>query len=216
MTKSILRKDATIEQDYLLIKKLVGHWIVWDKRHKDSCIEKIKRKIKSQTWQKKYYSKSYIFCLLYSMDVKVSDIKAMIFSQVLETLYIFEWWPEKMQLKDGKSINTPFDEKLKYIFKKNYSQELNPENADILRIVRNNLAHSIEIEWLRNIQDRDKIKITNFLKKYWKETGLRDISISFCYLMEEIILRTLGLENEDFPYNLLSPSKNIFWKSDIR
>lgn len=205
MVNSILRQDSSLDKDHELIEFLLEKTLAWDKEHKKLCLEKIMNNIITLKRQKKYYVRSYIFCMYYGLNIKIIDIATMLFAQAMEVLYILECWPKTKR----------FDTKFEFLFKKYYWTVSNHDTANILRIIRNNIAHATLVQWLDDKnKEPDKKSIQNFREKYWfsdDHKALYALSFSFDLLMREIILRSLGLDKEDFLYNLSPPSKNTFF-----
>lgn len=208
---SILWNDTTLEQDEALVRYLVEN-IVAGKNvtgHYDKCVEKIMRKIQTEEWQASFPQRTHIFSIYYGISIKgVAEIKLSLHAQALELLY-FNFASTSKNL----TLNTAagFDNKLRVVFREVYKWDMPHDTANAIRILRNDVMHTGTIAGVsgayRN-QD-DPTKLTQFFEKHgFNKNQLHDdvqnrihLGHAFSYLMEDALIRTLGLDQEDLAFN---------------
>ena len=214
MDNSILWKNETEKMDNGLVSFLVNKTVTGFDFHKKSCVDKIVKTIKTTRWQDKFTNRGFVFALLYSFDAKIIEIKFSLMCQALDSLYF-------QISKNNKTDN--FGDKIKYVFKYVYGRKMRKKTSNALRIIRDDVMHTGEIMGIA--ASRKSLKDSNTLKSYFEEinrpkqqktSDVQDIislASSFNYLMEEIVLRILGLGDDSFEFNLNPPSHlNYFEK----
>lgn len=203
--KSIIWNDATLYEDFQVIKILVDNIVVGDREYKSVCAEKIFLNIQTSTWQNLYPVRSFIFLIYYSYDISISDIKTMFACQALEIIYY---------LKIGEQCKDNFKEKVEELYQDMYSLNFKPKTADIIRIIRNNVAHTGRIDGIWDkLNKKDRVAITNFLTDHNLD-NVRSIAFSFYQLVCDMVIRILGLDLNDLSRNGLQPFNNIYFKDN--
>lgn len=194
--KSILWEDGSSEQDKRLVYELVNETVSGNQKHKEKCVEKILKKISTKAWQSKYIHKYFIFCMYYAQQIRLLDIKTILTTEALELIYY-------THSKNNSKVS--FADKLKYVFKKYYKKEMYQESAEILRIIRNNTAHTGSIKGIISSLKRREIKTIKSFKDRFQiatiEKALYNLAFEFHYLMKDVLIRSLGLEWEDLSQN---------------
>lgn len=202
--KSILWSDATLYEDFVVISRLVDAIVVGDEKHKSRCVEKIILNIQTTAWQNKYPVRSFIFLIYYSFFAEVGDIKAMATCQTLEIIFY---------LKLGTQGKDNFKEKVKELYREFYSFDFQEDTANIIRIIRNNLAHAGTIDGIwEKYKPHDQAAVTDYLTAHSELSGIRLIAYSFNLLVNDIVIRILGLDFSDLDQNGLQPFNNKYFK----
>lgn len=217
---SILWSDTTLAQDEALVRHLVEN-IVGGKKvdgHYDSCVEKIMNKIKTAEWQAAFPRRTHIFSVFYGISIKsVVEIKFSLHAQALELLYF-----NIASTNDNLILNTGagFDQKLRVVFREVYKWSMPQDTADAIRILRNDVMHTGTIAGVpgayRN-QD-DPIRLERYFEDYefnknQQKTNVQNrmhLAHVFVLLIQDVLIRTLGLDQNDLSFNL-SP----VWLSNI-
>ncbi len=200
---SFLYKDGLFINDYNLIYFLVDKIVVGDRKHKEFCTEKILSKLQEKAWRKKYSSYNFIFLMQeYFINSKILDINFIMACQVLENMYFYTFDDDP---NFGTKVKNFYNLLFKYKFRK--------DSKNIIRILRNNVAHSGLIEGVPNKLPRelkDIKKVKEFLDK--EKGGLRALAFETTYLIENIFIRIIGLKDEDLGRNGRPPEHSIFFK----
>ena len=163
--------------------------------HKLDCVDKILNQIKDKNWQNKYSVQNFVF-LLYrrKSSIEISDIKTMLSCQIIEILDFYE------------NNNSDFKEKFKDLFEVHYGFKPSKESQKAIRAVRNNLAHTGSINFLKaTMSKRDKKAINNFVENK-NLNNIRPLAAEVDYLVADIV--TLGLDDDDLKFNGRPPQKN--------
>lgn len=188
--KSILYNDATLKEDLQIIKQLVDYSVVGDLNHKSKCVQKIFSIIQTKEWQEKYPTRIFVFLAQYSTEIKILDVKTMMICGVLEILYYLYFGNDEKYFKN----------KIIKLYNKFYALNFNSETAEILRIIRNNIAHLGSIDGIEEkYTNEEKTTIYSYKKKF--KTNLHIVSHSFNLLVRDMVIRALGLEFEDLSLN---------------
>lgn len=208
---SILWNDSTLDNDKALVRYLVENIVAGKKvaGHYDRCVEKIMRKIQTEEWQTTFPQRTHIFSIYYGISIKsVAEINLSLHAQALELLY-FNIASTSKKLK--LHITAGFDQKLRVVFREVYKWNMPQNTADAIRILRNDVMHTGTIAGVsgayRN-QD-DPTKLTQFFEKYGFNRNQQPTDIqnrmhlghTFSYLMEDALIRTLGLDQGDLAFN---------------
>lgn len=209
--KSVLYgdKEAAIDYDKNLVSSLVYEFVGGgkDKQFNIKCTEKIINNIHSEKWNKKYKSKHFVHIFdIYSRESFV-DIKFMWMCEVLEILYFF-----LCHKGSAKNIEKDFSKKLRKVYKHIYNNEINYKTANVLRTLRNNVAHTGTIDKIKGVLKSKNINAINGFKKKYKISE-RMLVVSFNLLMEDIFMRCLGLDNNEMFINGLPPQFFIYFKN---
>lgn len=217
---SILWNDSTLDQDKALVKYLVANIVAGERvnGHYDRCVEKIMNTIQTDEWQAAFPQRTHVFSIFYGLTVKsVAEIKLSLHAQALELLY-FNFASTSKNLK--LNLASGFDQKLRVAFREVYEWNMPQDTADAIRILRNDVMHTGTITGVsgayRN-QD-DPVKLTNFFEKYGfnknqQHTDVQNrmhLAHAFNYLMEDALIRTLGLNQDDLAFN-----GNPAWHSEM-
>ncbi len=212
---SVLWNDTTLGQDKALVRYLVENIVAGKKvtGHYDRCVEKIMNNIQTEEWQVAFPQRTYIFSIYYGISVKsVAEIKFSLHAQALELLYF-----NITSTKDGTNLNTGagFDQKLRVVFREIYQWRVPQDTADAIRILRNDVMHTGTIAGVagayRN-QD-DPVKLERFFENHkFDENQLHTniqnrmhLAHGFNYLLQDMLIRTLGLNQNDLTFNLNPP-----------
>ncbi|MDD4333091.1 MAG: hypothetical protein PHT51_03185 [Patescibacteria group bacterium] len=203
--KSILWSDATLYEDFKLIKFLVDNIVAGDREYKNICVEKIFLNIQKKSWQKNYPVRSFIFLIYYSFIVEIADIKTMLSCQSLEIIYY---------LKFGEQTKDNFKTKVERLYNCYYSFTFKSDTANIIRIIRNNVAHTGTIDGIwGKYKLHDQVSINNFLSIHNELKNIRLIAFSFNLLIQDMVIRILGLNLKDLSINGLQPFNNKYFKN---
>lgn len=211
MNNSILWNDSTLDNDRALVAYLVENIVAGKsvKGHYDKCIEKIMRTIQTEEWQASFPQRTHIFSIYYGISIKsVAEIKLSLHAQALELLY-FNFASTSKNLK--LNVAAPFDQKLRVVFQEVYKWSMPQDTASAIRILRNDVMHTGTIAGVsgayRN-QD-DPAKLAQFFEKYGFNKNQLHTDVqskmhlghAFSYLMEDALIRTLGLNQNDLAFN---------------
>jgi len=217
---SILWSDATLNQDKALVESLVES-IVSGKKvagHHDSCVEKIMSTIQTVKWQAAFPRRTHVFSIHYAMSIKsVVEIKFSLHAQALELLYF-----NIASTSSNLNLNTGlgFDQKLRTVFKEIYEWKMPQDTANAIRVLRNDVMHTGTIAGVvgayRN--QGDPIKLNQVFEDYGFNKNQQNTNIQnrmhlahlFNMLMQDILVRTLGLNQNDLNFNL-SP----IWRAEL-
>jgi hypothetical protein len=210
MAKSILWDDATIEHDRALVEKITRKIVPGPKGHREKCIDKIISTISTSDWQNKFTSRHFVFCMFYAQDINLIELEYALYSQALDALYYLITRKKKDNLAD----------KFMYLFKEVYGWKPPYISAEVIRILRNNIMHTGAIFGIEAVtKEADKKALEDFCIKFAPDNvivteaqQLVTFAGTFCYLMEDIILRILGLNQEDLSFNLRPPAYLNYFK----
>ena len=207
---SILYENALLEDNKKLVTILVDKLVCWSEQHKRNCVTKIIAKIQEQEWQYMYPNRVFIFSIYHALDIRIWDIKTMLSCQSLDLIYHFLCIHTKL------TENTKFNLKFQTVFSFYHSDiEISEEAIELMRIIRNNIAHTWLIEWVDSkLKDSERNSIEIFVKEFHFHSvhhALHSFAAEFDYLMEDIILRILGLWWEDLWFNLRPPSRSDYF-----
>lgn len=209
--RSILWSDATLNHDRSLVKYLVEN-IVAGKDfagHYEKCIEKIMAEIQTARWQTAFPQRTYIFSVYYGLSVgSVFEVTFSLHAQALELLYFnIASTSESLTLNTGAS----FSQKLRDVFKEVYKWSMPQPTADAIRILRNDVMHTGTIagvtEAYRNPDDPAQLErffADNGFDNNQLHTNVQNrmhLAHSFNYLMQDMMIRSLGLEQDDLAFN---------------
>jgi len=206
---SVLYRDSSLHEDLLFIDYLVGKIVISPIRlnHRNECVWKIFNKVTTPEWKNKYRSAMFVFCIANQFDVRISDIKTMLSCQALENIFHFEFQNDK---------EVDFGNKIMKIYKKIYDMDFSKDAANVLRIIRNNLAHSgltegidekykpRELEAINEITERLEFNDSTIM--------LRSVAFEFEYLMEDILVRMLGLGWDELGFNGRPPCMSNYFR----
>lgn len=200
---SILYSDGTFEDDCLLINSIVSRWGS-NKSTQEKLAMKIITAIQTKKWQRKYPSPHFVFLMDLYMGETISDVRFVGMCQLVEILYFYRLHRGK---KGGaaKNLERRFDHKVEALFESIYDRKFNKKTANVLRILRNNTAHTGILKEIRGVMKRaDQNALNGYKKKYGKRS-LHTLAVSFNYLMEETFLLCMGLTMDDLSTNLNPP-----------
>jgi hypothetical protein len=205
MAKSILWEDATELADRQVVTALVEKAVPGSDEHKKRCVDKIIKTIKAEEWQKSYPNRNFVFCVFYKLDINLIEISFGLSAQVVDALFFM--------MSGG--IGGSFGDKAAYIYKKVYGFKMQRESAEALKVLRNNIMHYGAIFGINNAISADDKKLLKAYCTKFKPTTqimtdnqiLINLAGSFDYLIRELVLRVLGLEDNDFAFNLRPPAR---------
>ena len=217
---SILWNDATLERDKSLVQYLVENIVAGEKveGHYDKCVSKITETIQTEEWQRAFPQRTYIFSVHYGISIKsIVEIKFSLHAQALELLYL-----NIASTSDDLTCNTglSFDQKLRIVFREIYKWNMPQPTADAIRILRNDVMHTGTIAGVagayRNSNDPTKLDI--FFEDYefnenQQNTNMQNrmhLANGFGHLMQDMLIRTLGLDQNDLAFNGSPP-----WRWEI-
>lgn len=205
---SILYSNATLDHDRKLIERIVSRWGS-NKRIQEKLADKIFLTIQTEQWQKRYFSPHFVFLMDLYMGETITDIKFVGMCQVVEILYFYRLHRGKKG-STAQNLTRRFDDKVLALFKDTYNKKFNEKTANVLRILRNNVAHTGVLKELKGIMKlADRNALSGYKKKYGNG-ALRTLAFSFDYLVEEMFLRCMGLGDDNLSTNLRPP-----WNFDI-
>lgn len=217
---SILWNDSTLRQDEALVRYLVEN-IVVGKRVAgpyDRCVEKIMNKIQTKEWQIAFPQRTHVFSVYYGISIKsIAEIRLSLHAQALELLY-FNIASTSKNLKLDTS--TSFSKKLSVVFREVYKWNMPQDTANAIRIIRNDVMHTGTIAGILGAyrNQSDPLKLTRFFKKYDFDQNQLHTDVQnrmhvahlFNLLVEDMLIRTLGLDQNDLSFNGAP-----IWNSDI-
>ncbi len=217
---SILWSDSTLAQDKALVRYLVEN-IVGGKNvtgHFDSCIEKIMSKIQTSEWQSAFPQRTHVFSIYYGISTKsVVEIKLSLHAQALELLYF-----NIASTSSSISLDTEagFHKKLRVVFEEIYKWKMPSDTAHAIRILRNDVMHTGTITGVLGAykNQNDPVRLRQFFEDYEFNKNQQNTDVQnrihlahvFELLIQDMLIRTLGLDQGDLSFNL-SP----VWHSNI-
>jgi hypothetical protein len=217
---SILWSDSTLDRDRILVKYFVENIVVGKSRpdHYDLCIEKIMRKIQTDEWQATYPYRTHIFSIYYGISIKsVVEVKFALNAQALELFY-FNITNTSDRMRFDPEAG--FHQKLKVVFHEIYKWNMPLDTAHAIRILRNDVMHTGTIAGVvgayRN--SADPAKLDRLFEKYefnknQQNTNMQNrmhLAHMFNLLLEDMLIRSLGLDQDDLAMNGTPP-----WHPDI-
>jgi hypothetical protein len=193
--ESILWNMGTAKKDEALLNYLVKKMVVGDEAHYSMCVHTILQKVRTKTWQSIYVNKAFIHSIKFADELKSQvEIGFSLYVQALELLYYCI-----AESQDGYNSRAPFDIKFRVVFHHIYGWKLPPDTANMVRILRNNVMHTGTISGI-DIND----SITAYFKKYAPQPNQRtevqdciSLIAAFDYIMNDILMRVLGLKQEN-------------------
>lgn len=209
--QSVLWNDSTREKDEALVRFLVQN-IVAGKHfegHYDQCVHKIMNTITTDDWKATYPQRTHIFSVYYAIAIKgVLEVKVSLHAQALELLY-FNIANSDQELIFRAGLR--FDEKLRIVFKYVYQWEMPQDTADAIRILRNDVMHTGTIAGVEEAYTnaQDPISLERVFEHYEFDANQGHSNIQnrmhlahlFNLLVQDIVVRTLGLEQADLSMN---------------
>ncbi len=206
--KSILWDDSTLQHDEAVVEALVEKIVVGDQTHKKKCVDKIMATIKTKAWQRNYPQRIFVFNILYSLDVHIIEISFSFHAQVVDALYF-------TISRDLKARNKRFDDKFNFVFEHIYGRKPTRTTSDALRILRNNVMHTGSINGIPPvIKTEDKRRLSYVCRKYKlgkSNRGATALAAEFDYLINDLVIRVLGLEWDDLSRNGRPPSWSVYF-----
>lgn len=217
---SILWNDATLQQDEALVRSLVENIVAGENvaGHYDTCVEKIMRTIQTMEWQRGFPHRTHVFSIYYAISLKtIVEITLSLYAESLELLY-FNIASTHSHLKlDTKA---GFSQKLRVVFRHIYQWDMPQDTANAIRILRNDVMHTGTIAGVLGAyrNQNDPSKLTRFFERYGfnqnqLQTNVQNrmhLGHTFSLLMQDMLIRTLGLDQSDLNFNL-SP----IWNSPV-
>ncbi|MEX2515177.1 MAG: hypothetical protein WD335_03540 [Candidatus Paceibacterota bacterium] len=205
---SILHTDNTLAEDHKLIFYILEK--TYGKKPAFELTEKIISNIQSKNWQQKFPSTHFVFIVDEQCRQNIGDIKFLWMCQVLDIIYFYEIF--KPSGKPTEELHNPgkhgFDKKMKKLFQYYYEKSI--ENSEIIKIARNNVVHTGNIDGISGaVKKNDLSKIADFKAKH-KVDSLRSIAMSANLLFFDMFVRSMGLNNEDLSFNGLQPQNLNF------
>lgn len=198
---SVLWANGTLQADWKLLQAIANYFVPGhSQKHKEAMAEKMFKTIQTQKWQEQFTSKNFIFCVYYSSQLYPAapiDITGMLCFQALENLF--------PQLGGDEKVEN-FDQKIKFVYEKIYDDErkkepnialFNNKTGNILRIIRNNIAHNGSMLGNSKYSPADEKDLARYIKTHEFENTKRAIFHTLGaakYLIGDIVLRVLGLE----------------------
>lgn len=207
---SIIYENADLEDDERLLNFLVNKLVCWSERHKWNCVLKILNRIHQPDWKIMYPNSVFIFSIYHSLSIWIWDIKTMLSCQSLDLIYHF--LSRHTWAKESSSFHIKFKKVFHFYYPE---EEISEEAIELIRIIRNNIAHTWLIEWVETkLKDSEKESIKDFTRKFNFNSphhALHSFAAEFDYLMEDIFVRILGLWWDDLWFNLRPPSKSDYF-----
>lgn len=222
--RSILWNDTTLDKDRALVKYLVEN-IVAGKNvadHYEMCTEKIMSKIQTEEWQAAFPQRTHVFSIYYGISIKsVTEIKLSLHAQALELLYF-----NIASTNENLKLNTRggFDQKLRIVFREVYKWSMPQDTANAIRILRNDVIHTGTIAGVSGAysNESDPQKLECFFEDYefnknqqhTKVQNRMHLAHLFDLLIEDMLIRTLGLDQNDLSFNLAPIWNSIIFGYD--
>lgn len=210
-SNSILWSDSTLAQDKALVRRLVEN-IVAGKNvagHYDKCVAKIMTKINTAEWQADFPQRTHVFSVFYGISIKsVVEIKFSLHAQALELFYFNITSTNDHLIYDPKA---GFHKKLQIVFEHVYKWKLPNDTSHAIRILRNDVMHTGTIAGVEGAYrfKSDPKRIKDVFSKYeFDKNQLHSdvqnrihLSHLFNLLVEDMLIRSLGLNQDDLTYN---------------
>ena len=177
-------------------------------KFRQQCVEKIIKTIHSRKWQKTYKSSHFVHLLDVYGEEKFGDVKFILMCQLLEILYFYRCYrgPAKNLHRVG------FHSKLESLFLHIYGKDINKKTSNVLRILRNRVAHTGTLEKVKGILQSRDINALNGFRKMHKGRSLRVVAFSFNLLIVDMLFRCIGLEDTELFWNLTPPQFLDYFK----
>lgn len=217
---SVLWNDSTLAQDEALVRVLVENIVAGKnvKGHYDDCTKKIMNKIQTAKWQAAFPHRTHIFSVFYGITIKsVVEIKLSLHAQALELLY-FNIASTSHAIKLDPEAG--FHIKLQVVFEETYKWKMPLDTAHAIRILRNDVMHTGTIAGVtgayRNKDDPKRLErffnFFDFNKNQLKTDVQNRIQLAhiFDMLVQDMLIRTLGLDQSDLNFNGLQ-----VWNSNV-
>jgi hypothetical protein len=206
MADSIIWEGGTTFHDKSTIRSLVQEIVVDGFGRRDECVEKIMEKIKSPDWQNTYTHRTFVFSALYISRVELVELKLSLATQAIDALYF-------LLSRDRDTHNLA--KKIRFVFEYVYGYPMPYATSNAIRILRNNVMHTGAIFGINDAMDEDEKKVlATYCKKNQSKSQIMtdkqilvNLTGSFDYLMQDIVVRILGLNWEDLSFNGRPPSK---------
>lgn len=221
---SILWEDSTSAQDEALVRYLVENIVAGSKvdGHYDYCVTKILDRILTKEWQATYPHRTHVFSVFYGISIKsVVEIKLSLHAQALELFY-FNIASTSDKIKFDPEAG--FHIKLTTVFEEVYGWKMPIDTAHAIRILRNDVMHTGTIAGVAGAyrNPEDPTKLEQFFGKYefnknQQRTDIQNrISLAHAFelLVQDALIRTLGLEQDDLAFNLTPAWQNPIFGYD--
>jgi hypothetical protein len=207
---SILYADATLAEDELIIRSIVSKFSSND-NNRARLVQKIFAMIQTPKWQAQYSSPHFVFLMEYSMHQSIGDIRFVITCQVIEILYFYVVYQYKPNGSAEQLNQTGFNIKIRELFEHVYHpRNFNVHTAQAIRVLRNNVAHTGILKEVPGVITQASQKYIDNYKLVHGKDSLRPLAFSVSYLIEELFLRCMGLDDDDLSFNGNPP-----WAFDI-
>lgn len=219
--RSILWLDSTLENDKILVEYLVDKIVAGKDfgNHHSQCVSKIMRNIQTEAWQAKYSNPAtFVFSIYHALRLKTDvEIGFLLFAQAMELLYFHE-------SQQAFNPDAPFYEKLMFVFHKTYEWEMPEDVARGIGILRNDVAHTGTIAGVtgayRN-ENHPNFLITLFEEYEFDKNQLHTnvqnrifLMSRFEYLMQDVLMRVMGLDQNDLAFNGAPPWNSALFGYD--
>ncbi len=205
MSQSILWLDSSEENDRKVIRALVERAVPGPDSHIDKCIEKVMLNIQKTEWQTRYPNRNFVFCVFYKLNIHIIEIAFGLSAQAVDALFYME----------SGGTGGSFGDKVNFLYKHVYKAKMHKETYEALKVLRNNVMHYGAIFGIKgavapadqNLLDAycEKFRPTN--QNMTNEQILFNLAGSFDYMMREMVLRILGLRDEDLTFNANPPGR---------
>lgn len=205
MTKSVLFNDGSAKSDEKLVRDIIERFVVGDETKINECVTKVLSTIRSKQWKLNYPNIAFVHSINNADRLKQQvEMGFSLYSQALELIYLCI-----SDSTDSYNERLRFDRKFRVVFMYIYGRKMPPETADVIRIMRNKVMHTGSIMDISTTKQDEKAKIEKFFAKYHTKssTKLTDIQsrthlvASFDYLMNDILMRIWGLDQDDLSGN---------------
>lgn len=208
--KSILWEGSTTRGDFDLLHAIAKKIVVGDDAHRDKCVNKMLDHISESAWQEKYTHRNFVFSIYYAQGINLIEISSGLSAQAVDALYF---------LMTRDVITSSLADKLRYVFKEVYGHKMPYQTAQAIRVLRNNIMHTGAIF---GIEDASKAEDKQILDEFCdanrptnqimsNQQILIGLAGGFSYLMQDLVVRVLGLEWEDLSFNLAPPSRRSYF-----
>lgn len=190
--------------------------------HHQKCVKKILKNIRKKEWQQRYPNRIFVFSVFYALEIRcVIEIKFSLYTQALELLYFHL---SNSNPSYQYNANESFGNKFSYVFEEIYKWNVPEQTANVIRILRNDVTHTGTIAGVTgaNCNPKNSTTLKNYFQNFGSDEGQLHTDVqnrihlahSFMYLMDDILIRVLGLTQDDLSFNGNPPWHNPLFGYD--
>lgn len=203
MKDSILWTNSTEERDRILVRSFIERFFGKDGWDNAQHEEKIMRRIRTPDWQTRFPVRNFVFFAHYANQIRIVELRTSLFMQSLDALYPYL---VPAQERGTDLSKERYATKLSNIARTLYGRKFNKGTCGAVEIVRNHLMHTASLTGLMTPRGEGTSNaLIRFVDRkilprnpHMSEVqGIRFFVRALPACVDEIILRALGLEDED-------------------